>query len=131
MLTLRVTHRSAPGDVPAPRLSERIIRPRTAWPVLLVLSVFLLAACAGGIAAVSRATDAAPDFEITLLENENHAKGDLLRLSDLAGSPVVLNFWFPSCPPCRAEMPDFEKSFQAHKDDGVQFVGSSSSGWTR
>ena len=46
-----------------------------------------------------------------------------MRLSDLKGEPVVINFWFPSCPPCRAEMPDLEKVFQNHREDGVHFVG--------
>ena len=67
--------------------------------------------------------DTAPDFELVLFETENHAAGEVLRLSDLRGRPVVLNFWFPSCPPCRAEMPDLERTFQNHKADGVEFVG--------
>ena len=29
-------------------------------------------------------------------------------LSDLQGQPVVLNFWAGLCPPCRAEMPEFQ-----------------------
>ena len=33
----------------------------------------------------------------------------------------MLNFWYPSCPPCRLEMPHFEAAFQAHKDE-VAFV---------
>ena len=67
--------------------------------------------------------DLAPDFELTLFNTELHEAGEILRLSDLKGQPVVINFWFPSCPPCRAEMPDLEKVFQAHRKDGVHFVG--------
>ena len=70
-----------------------------------------------------RSPDAAPDFQITLFENDNHTRGEVLHLADLVGQPVVLNFWFPSCPPCRAEMPDFEEAFQRYKDQGVQFIG--------
>ncbi len=44
-------------------------------------------------------------------------------LAALAGQPVVVNFWFPSCPPCRAEMPDLQEVFAEFKDQGVQFVG--------
>ncbi len=44
-------------------------------------------------------------------------------LAALAGQPVVVNFWFPSCPPCRAEMPDLQEAFAEFKDQGVQFVG--------
>ena len=44
---------------------------------------------------------------MTLFGNDDYAAGEAIRLSDFAGDPVVLNFWFPSCPPCVAEMPDF------------------------
>ena len=44
-------------------------------------------------------------------------------LAELAGQPVVVNFWFPSCPPCRAEMPDLQEAYTEFKDRGVQFVG--------
>ena len=48
-------------------------------------------------------------------------------MSDLRGKPVVVNFWFPSCPPCVAEMPDLQESFERHDGDvafiGVQLVG--------
>ncbi len=42
------------------------------------------------------------------------------------GKPIVVNFWFPSCPPCRAELQDFEKVYQEFGDPGsgeVVFVG--------
>ena len=67
--------------------------------------------------------DKAPDFELILFGNEDHDAGETIRLSDYAGSPVVLNFWFPSCPPCVAEMPDFEAAYQKFKVDGVEFIG--------
>ena len=68
-------------------------------------------------------SDKAPEFELTLFNNALHDAGEHLRLSELKGQPVVVNFWFPSCPPCRAEMPDLEKVFQSHRTDGVEFVG--------
>jgi peroxiredoxin len=36
---------------------------------------------------------------------------------------VVLNFWYPSCPPCRAEMPGFEKAWQELQGEDVRFLG--------
>lgn len=73
--------------------------------------------------AVDSASDPAPDFALTLYGTETRQAGETLRLSDLKGKPVVLNFWFPSCPPCVAEMPEFERVFQNHRSYDVEFVG--------
>ncbi|MEW6046791.1 MAG: TlpA disulfide reductase family protein [Bacillota bacterium] len=45
----------------------------------------------------------APDFTLKDLE------GRTVRLSDLRGRPVMINFWATWCPPCREEMPHIEE----------------------
>ena len=62
------------------------------------------------------AGDPAPDVTFALLD------GGSLRLGDLRGTPVVVNFWAAWCPPCVSEMPDFEVVHQEVGDD-VTFVG--------
>ena len=46
------------------------------------------------------------------------------------GKPVLINFWFPSCPPCRAEMPDLQIAFEKYGEEvafiGIQQMGSDS-----
>ena len=60
----------------------------------------------------------ANDFQVTLFD------GGSFRLSEQVGkTAVVLNFWYPTCPPCRAEMPDFERSWQALQGEEVMFLG--------
>ena len=101
-------------------------RSRAAWGGLLFLTGFLFIACTGGstdIIAAEPSGKLAPDFELTLFETPNHPKGETINLSQFRGQPVVVNFWFPSCPPCVAEMPDLEAAFQEHKGNELEFIG--------
>ena len=71
----------------------------------------------------TEAADPAPDFQIEAFGNETYARGELVSLSTFEGKAVVLNFWYPSCPPCRLEIPHFVSVFNEHKGNGVGFVG--------
>ncbi|ANB57917.1 thioredoxin family protein [Anoxybacillus sp. B7M1] len=55
--------------------------------------------------------DIAYDFALKTPE------GQQIRLSDLRGKPVIINFWATWCPPCQKEMPDIEKFYKQYKDD--------------
>jgi cytochrome c biogenesis protein CcmG/thiol:disulfide interchange protein DsbE len=44
-------------------------------------------------------------------------------LASLRGRPVIVNFWGPSCVPCRDEFPLFKAKLQEHGDDGLAIVG--------
>jgi thiol-disulfide isomerase/thioredoxin len=98
--------------------SPSLLKTRWFWAVLISLTLVL----GGSWIIFSRAllqnvqTDAsalepapvaghpAPPFELVTLE------GEILRLSDLRGKPVILNFWATWCGPCRAEFPEFQKA---------------------
>ena len=59
--------------------------------------------------------DATPDFQVTRFD------GGSFHLSELAGQEaVVINFWYPSCPPCREEMPVFEEVWQEMQGQETQ-----------
>lgn len=45
--------------------------------------------------------------------------GRPVALSDFAGQPVLVNFWATWCPPCRLEMPEFQRAIEAHQQDGL------------
>lgn len=57
--------------------------------------------------------DPAPDFLLTVLN------GDPVKLSDFQGKTVVLNFWASWCPPCRAEMPEFQELWEQRGEDAT------------
>ena len=102
-----------------PRLPARLLL----LSGLLAALVLFVAACGNSAEEDQEPANPAADFELTLYANAEHQAGDTITLSQFDGQPVVLNFWFPSCPPCVAEMPDFEKAYQKHKGDGLKMIG--------
>lgn len=72
---------------------------------------------AGELEPAPEAGHPAPDFALTDLD------GNTVRLSDLRGKVVFINFWATWCPPCRAEMPEIEAVHQEYKDKGVVVIG--------
>lgn len=52
----------------------------------------------------------APDFAVV------DSQGQTVRLWELRGKPVVLNFWASWCGPCKSEMPDFDAAYQEYGD---------------
>ena len=49
--------------------------------------------------------------------------GEALDLASLRGRPVIVNFWGPSCIPCRDEFPLFIDRLAVHGGDGLAIVG--------
>ena len=49
--------------------------------------------------------------------------GAAFDLASLRGRPVVVNFWGPSCVPCRDEFPLFTAKLAQHAADGLAIVG--------
>lgn len=61
----------------------------------------------------------APDVQFTKLD------GSALRLTDLHGRVVLLNFWATWCIPCRSEMPEFNQLQHDFEARGLSIVGAS------
>jgi len=55
----------------------------------------------------------APDFELRDLSGKN------TKLSDFRGKNIILNFWASWCPPCREEMPEFQRIYTENAENLV------------
>jgi cytochrome c biogenesis protein CcdA/peroxiredoxin len=58
----------------------------------------------------------APDFETT------NTAGEVIRLSDLRGQVVLVNFWGTWCNPCKIEMPEFQTAYDQYRADGFMIL---------
>jgi thiol-disulfide isomerase/thioredoxin len=52
--------------------------------------------------------------------------GNAQRLADHKGQVVLVNIWATWCGPCRAEMPELDRMYHEHKDQGLAVFGISS-----
>ena len=60
-----------------------------------------------------------PDVALELVESD-----DTVRLRELAGQIIVVNFWAPWCVPCRAEHADLLQLAEGFETMGVAVVGA-------
>ena len=60
----------------------------------------------------SSSSKTAPDIELMDLD------GNIVKLSDYKGKVVFLNFWATWCPPCRSEMPEFDRANKVFTEAG-------------
>jgi cytochrome c biogenesis protein CcmG/thiol:disulfide interchange protein DsbE len=87
--------------------------------LILSLGLVWIAISAQGRVSADRTTPAprqgfpAPDFSLKDLN------GQVVQLADFKGRAVLVNFWASWCPPCRAEMPAFQKIYREYEDQGL------------
>jgi cytochrome c biogenesis protein CcmG, thiol:disulfide interchange protein DsbE len=102
--------------------------PPSRRPILIALALAALATLGVvGVVALTRPADSerasiergkpAPDIVGTTLD------GAPFRLADHRGKPVIVNFWGPTCVPCRTEFPLLKSKLAAHEADGLVVVG--------
>jgi thiol-disulfide isomerase/thioredoxin len=51
--------------------------------------------------------------------------GKPVSLDQLKGKVVMVNFWATWCPTCKAEMPQWQKLYDAYKDKGFELIALS------
>ena len=61
----------------------------------------------------------AADFTLPSIDKEP----DTIRLTDLRGKAVLLNFWATWCPPCRKEIPDLVELRKKFKKSELEIIG--------
>lgn len=74
----------------------------------------------GGSAATGPAAlsgQQAPSFSVPAMS------GGSAGLSSYRGRIVVMNLWASWCPPCRAEMPDLQRLYQAYRSKNLVVLG--------
>jgi peroxiredoxin len=76
-----------------------------------------------------RAGDTAPELAATLDDGTTYQLTDLdgrpIRLADLRGKVVWLNFWATWCPPCQQETPILRELDAKYRDRGLAIIGIS------
>ena len=86
-----------------------MLRHLNAVSIGMLFALLLALACGGGTA---------QDFEVQLFD------GSRMWLSEeYADNVVVVNFWYPSCPPCREEMPELQEAWEELEGEDVRFLG--------
>jgi len=129
MAALRTGHPHAPSagstsSAPATvRLGPPVIR-RLPFAYLItaaVLPLILLGLLIGrltlGAAPVPLIGSPAPEFALADLD------GNPVRLADLRGRPVIVNFWASYCASCVEEFPLLKTAMAEHRADGLAVVG--------
>ena len=95
----------------------RILRLAHAFRLAAALCALALFALPRAAGAATAPTGLAPDFTLHAADGRN------VRLDELRGQVVLVNFWATWCGPCRSEMPHLDQLYQKYHKSGFVLLG--------
>jgi peroxiredoxin len=89
------------------------------WMLLLAFVAYRIAPQVRAAFGAGSGHGVAPTFELQTID------GEPVSLEQYRGQVVLLNFWATWCPPCRIEMPGFQRVYRDKRDQGFVVLGLS------
>ena len=89
--------------------------------VIGVIGVFVILSSVLQAGPVSKGK--APDFKIPVANSAASNTSEILKLSDLKGKIVILDFWSTTCPPCLAQINVLKRIKRDYKAKKIEIVG--------
>jgi cytochrome c biogenesis protein CcmG/thiol:disulfide interchange protein DsbE len=99
------------------RLRRRHLIAAATMPIILLALLGVLLLNRGTAVSPTAIGNPAPDVVLADLD------GNPIRLADLRGRPVVVNFWASWCGPCVEEFPLLRRAAERYAADGLVVIG--------
>jgi len=111
--------------VTAPKRGVPIWAQMIVWALLVALLVVVWIGLRRAQQGTVQPGDEIPDFSLPLFSGYTYAGKATVKLSELRGKVVVLNFWASWCKPCEQEAAELEEAWKLYEQDGkVIFFGA-------
>ncbi len=113
-----------PTNVAAPKRGVPLWVQILVWIGLLGLLGLLAAGLLKAKNPIMAVRSSVPDFTVPLFSGYEYNTASEVKLSELKGKVVLVNFWASWCQPCRTEAADLESAWQSYAEKGqVVFLG--------